>query len=133
MDVLLASELTRQCGRKRVGVRIGLPRSSLPEGGCLGGFGFIMEETRDSAQCPSDAIWDGLKRLGDMSYAIFPTDVAHAIGDLKKALLTNIRGCIDWEIDWVNDRVAGGDRLREEWREKCRQQRSTETPPEPIV
>jgi len=92
-----------------------------------------MEEARDSTQCPSDAIWDGLKRLGDISYAIFPSDVAHAIGDLKKALLTNLRGCIDWEIDWVTDRVAGGDRLREEWQERCRQQGSTETPPEPVV
>ena len=91
-----------------------------------------MEETRDSAQCPSDAIWDGLKRLGDISYAIFPPDIAHALGDLKKAVLTNIRGCIDWEIEWINDRVAGGDKLREEWREKCRQ-RSTEPPPEPVV
>ena len=92
-----------------------------------------MEETRDSAQCPSDAIWDGLKRLGDISYAIFPPDVAHALGDLKKAVLTNIRGCIDWEIEWINDRVAGGDQLREEWRERCRQPRSTEPPPEPVV
>jgi len=125
-------ELAPQCGRKPVDVRIPVPPSSLSESGYLGGFRFIMEETRESAQCPSDAIWDGLKRVGDISYAIVPTDVAHALGDLKKALLTNLRSCIDWEIDWVNDRVAGGDRLREEWQEKCRQ-RSTETPPEPVV
>jgi hypothetical protein len=33
---------------------------------------------------------------------------------------------VDWEIGWIDDRVAGGDRLREEWREKCQQQTSAE-------
>jgi hypothetical protein len=23
-------------------------------------------------------------------------------------------------MEWIDDRVAGGDKLREEWREKCR-------------
>ena len=91
-----------------------------------------MEEARDSVHCATDAICDGLKRLGDISYAIFPTDVAHALGDLKKAVLTNLRGCIDWEIEWIDERVAGGDRLREAWREKCKQQTS-EPPIEPVV
>jgi len=91
-----------------------------------------MEEARNSVHCATDAICDGLKRLGDISYAIFPTDVAHAMGDLKKAVLTNLRSCIDWEMEWIDERVAGGDRLREEWREKCQQQQSTETPPEAV-
>ncbi len=36
-----------------------------------------MEEARDSVHCASDAICDGLRRLGDISYAILPEDVAH--------------------------------------------------------
>jgi len=91
-----------------------------------------MEEARDSVRCAADAICDGLKQLGDISYAIFPSDVAHALGDLKKSFLRNIRSAIDWEIEWIDDRVAGGDRLRQEWREKC-ERGSTETPPEPVV
>jgi hypothetical protein len=54
-------ELAPQCGRKPVDVRIPVPPSSLSESGYLGGFRFIMEETRESAQCPSDAIWDGFE------------------------------------------------------------------------
>jgi hypothetical protein len=92
-----------------------------------------MEETRESVQSAADAILDGLRCLGDASYAILPQDVAHALGDLKKAVLTNLRGVIDSEITWIDERVAGGDKLREEWREKCKQRASTETPPEPVA
>lgn len=91
-----------------------------------------MEEARNSVHCATDAICDGFKRLGDISYAILPHDVAHALGDLKKAVLTNLRSCIDWEMEWIDERVAGGDQLRQEWREKCNQQASTETPQEPV-
>jgi hypothetical protein len=79
-----------------------------------------MEEARNSAQCLGDALCDGLKQIGDFSYAILPKDIAHALGDLKKGLLSEIRSVVDWEIEWIGDRVAGGDRIREEWKEKCR-------------
>ena len=92
-----------------------------------------MQEARESVHCAADAICDGLRRLGDASYAILPKDIAHSLGDLKKAFLTNIRDLIDWDISWVNDRVAGGDKLREEWREKCKQRASTQTPPESVA
>jgi hypothetical protein len=91
-----------------------------------------MEEARDPVHSVADAICDGLKRLGDISYAILPADIAHSLGDFKKSVLSNIRDCIDKDIEWINERVAGGDRLREEWREKCRKQ-GGETPPEPVV
>ena len=92
-----------------------------------------MENTRDSVDRVAEALCDGLKRIGDVSYAILPADIAHSLGDLKKAMLSNIRSCIDWEIEWINDRVAGGDRLREEWRQKCERRETGETPPEPVV
>ena len=85
-----------------------------------------MQNARDPVWELKDAFCDGLRQIGDISYAILPRDVAHALGDLKKAVLTQIRSCVDWEIGWIDDRVAGGDRLREEWREKCRQQTSAD-------
>jgi hypothetical protein len=91
-----------------------------------------MENARDPVHCVTEAICDGLKRLGDFSYAILPADIAHSLGDFKKSVLSNIRDCIDKDIEWIDERVAGGDRLREEWREKCRSQ-ETEIPPEPVV
>jgi hypothetical protein len=91
-----------------------------------------MENARDPVHCVTEAISDGLKRLGDFSYAILPADIAHSLGDFKKSVLSNIRDCIEKDIEWIDARVAGGDRLREEWREKCRSQ-ETEIPPEPVV
>jgi hypothetical protein len=81
-----------------------------------------MEEPRDSIREVCDAVWDGLRQIGDFSYAILPRDIAHACGDLNKAVLNQIRSLVDWEIQWTDDRVAGGDRMREEWRAKCQSQ-----------
>jgi hypothetical protein len=89
----------------------------------------MQQEARDCASDVADAIRDGLRQIGDISYAIMPRDVAHAVGDFKKALLSTIRGALDSEIEWINDRVAGGDKLREEWRERCRRAQ-TETAPQ---
>lgn len=81
-----------------------------------------MQEARDACRDVASAISDGLRQIGDFSYAVLPKDIAHALGDVKKAVLGEIRSAVDWEIDWINDRVAGGDKLREEWREKCRRE-----------
>lgn len=74
---------------------------------------------------------DALRYVGDVSYAILPKEVAHNLGDLKKSFLTSIRSLIDKDIEWVEARVAGGDRVREEWQQKCSQDKS-EGAPEPI-
>jgi hypothetical protein len=92
-----------------------------------------MQEGRNCVHDVAGAVCDGLRQIGDFSYAIMPRDVAHAVGDLKKALLTQIRSAVDWEIGWIDDRVAGGDKLREEWREKWRQQSTTDTTTSPGV
>ena len=81
-----------------------------------------MQEGRDCINDVADAFWDGLRKIDEFSYAILPKDVAHAVSDLNKALLTQVRDFVDWKIQWNDDRLAGGDRIREEWREKCRQQ-----------
>jgi hypothetical protein len=57
--------------------------------------------------------------------------VAHSLADLKKSFLTTIRSLIDKDIEWVDARVAGGDRVREEWRQKCERDKS-EGAPEPV-
>ena len=80
-----------------------------------------MQEARNCANDVAEAVCDAFRQIGDVSYAIMPRDLAHALGDLKKAVLSSVRSVVDWEIEWIDDRVAGGDRLRDEWREKCRQ------------
>jgi len=71
---------------------------------------------------------DALRYLGDVSYAILPEDLAHNLGDVKKSFLSTIRSLIDKDIEWVEARVAGGDRLRQEWQQKC----ESEGEPEPV-
>jgi hypothetical protein len=75
-----------------------------------------MQETEGSANCNVDSVCDVLRFIGDASYAILPKDVAHEFGELQKNVLGGIRWLIDKEIEWVDARVEGGDRLREEWR-----------------
>lgn len=88
-----------------------------------------MEETTRSDNGVVNEIVDALRYLGDASYAILPKEVAHNLGDLKKSFLSTIRTLIDKDIEWVEARVAGGDRVREEWQQKCQQK--TEAAPEP--
>ena len=89
-----------------------------------------MQEARSCANDVANAVCDSFRQIGDFSYAILPRDLAHAVGDLNKALLSTVRDALDWQIEWTNDRVAGGDRMREEWREKCRRTTAADVPPE---
>lgn len=95
-----------------------------------------MPETTESetqAEAGSNVInelADALRYLGDCSYAILPEDLAHNVGDLKKSFLSTIRSLIDKDIEWVEARVAGGDRLRQEWHEKWCDK--SEGAPEPV-
>lgn len=87
-----------------------------------------MTETKDSVNCAANAVCDALRYLGDASYAILPSDLAHQLGELKKTFLTNVRSLIDKDIEWIDARVAGGDRLREEWKRSCAHEQSAEAP-----
>ena len=80
-----------------------------------------MEETTGSDRGLVNELSDALRYLGDASYAILPKEVAHNLGDLKKSFLSTIRTLIDKDIEWVEARVAGGDRVREQWQQKCRE------------
>ena len=74
---------------------------------------------------------NALRYIGDVSYAILPKEIAHNLGDLKKSFLSTVRSLVDKDIEWVEARVEGGDRLRQEGREKCDREKS-EGAPDPI-
>jgi hypothetical protein len=74
-----------------------------------------MQETKDGAYCAGQSVCDALRFLGDASYAVLPKDAAHQLAELKKNLLGGLRWAIEKNIEWIDARVAGGDRLREEW------------------
>ncbi len=78
-----------------------------------------MEQAKDPVADVTNAVCDALRYLGDASYAILPRDVAHNLGELKKSFLASVRTLIDKDIEWIDERVAGGDRMREEWKSTC--------------
>jgi hypothetical protein len=87
-----------------------------------------MEETKESSHyCTGNAVCDALRYLGDASFAVLPEDVAHKLGDFKKNLLGSVCWLVEKQIEWVDARVAGGDRLREEWRRAAHARSTTET------
>ena len=87
----------------------------------------MEQETRETACNAANAICDVFRYLGDVSYAILPRDLAHDLGDLNKSFWNGVRTAVDKEIEWIDARVAGGDRLREEWERRCNTETSTGT------
>ncbi len=83
-----------------------------------------MSEPRETVDNACNAVYDALRYLGDVSYAILPPNVAHELGDLNKKFLSNVRSLIEKDIEWIDARVAGGDRLREEWKRACNRDQS---------
>lgn len=79
-----------------------------------------MQDTKDSPYCTGNAVCDALRYIGDASYAVLPKDVAHQLGEMKKNFWSGVRWLVDKEIRWIDARVEGGDRLREEWRQGTR-------------
>lgn len=83
-----------------------------------------MSEPRESVDNACNAVYDALRYLGDASYAILPPNVAHELGNLKKKFLSNVSSLIEKDMEWIDARVAGGDRLREEWKRAGNRERS---------
>jgi hypothetical protein len=84
-----------------------------------------MQQGKDPIREVCEAVCEGLNKIGDYSYAILPRSIAHTLADFKKAVLTELTGALQCEMEWIDNRVAGGDKLREEWREKCQQHGSS--------
>jgi hypothetical protein len=58
--------------------------------------------------------------------------MAHSLGEFKKSFLRNVRELIDKDIEWIDARVAGGDKLREEWKRACSTDQSAGGDTEPV-
>ncbi len=84
-----------------------------------------MQDTKEPTYRTGNTVCDALRYIGDASFAILPKDIAHQFGELKKNFFSGLRSLIEKEIKWTEDRVAGGDRLREEWRREAQREKST--------
>ena len=86
-----------------------------------------MQDARESSYNTGNTVRDVLRYLGDASYAVLPQDVAHKIGEVKKNFWDGVCWLIKKEVEWTEARVAGGDRLREEWRHSAARRTTDET------
>jgi hypothetical protein len=86
-----------------------------------------MQETKESTSCAGNSICDALRFLCEASYAVLPHDAAHQLAELKKNFLGGVRWVIEKDIRWIDECVAGGDRLREEWRRKTSSREASAT------
>lgn len=87
-----------------------------------------MTDTRDPRYNTGNPICDAFRFVGDAAFAILPADVARQVGEFEKNFWGGVRWFADKKIEWIDDNLAGAERLRERWR-----QRPAATPaPEPI-
>ena len=77
-----------------------------------------MPEIQGSPYSTVNVVKEALRYLGDASYAVLPEDVAHRLADFKKRFWGGVRYVVDKELEWIDARVEGGDRLREEWQRR---------------
>jgi hypothetical protein len=85
-----------------------------------------MPDMNESSNSAVNAIKEGLRYLGDASYAILPEDIAHRLAELKKSFWGGVKCLVDKELEWIDERVKGGDQLREEWQKRRAEQEAKE-------
>jgi hypothetical protein len=75
-----------------------------------------MAETNDSRYQTGNAVCDAVRFLSDAALAVLPRDAAHQLGEMKKNFWGGVRWFAGKNIEWIDEALAGSDRLREEWR-----------------
>jgi hypothetical protein len=85
-----------------------------------------MPETNESPNSAVNAVKDALCYLGEATYAILPENVAHRLAEIEKNFWGGVRWLVDKELEWIDARVTGGDRLREEWHKRRSQDQTKE-------
>ncbi|HEX5707344.1 MAG TPA: hypothetical protein VFX96_08610 [Pyrinomonadaceae bacterium] len=90
-----------------------------------------MEGTKDPRYNTGNSICDALRFVCDASFAVLPRDAAHKLGELEKNFWGGVRWFADKNMGWVDESLAAADRLREEWRTRCRTTTTTTPADEP--
>ena len=90
-----------------------------------------MVEANKSRYDTGDTLGDALRFLCDASYAILPRDVAYRVAEFEKNIIGGVRWLADKKIGWIDEALAGGDRLREEWQHRYNRPPQPEPPSPP--
>ena len=81
-----------------------------------------MQEETNTRPNNGNPLGDAVRYISEATYALLPTEIAHKLGELEKDLWGAIRGFADKELGWIDERVEGGDRMRNEWKKACRKE-----------
>lgn len=81
-----------------------------------------MPETNESLNNAANLVKDVFCYLGEAAYAVLPEGVAHRLAAIEKNFWGGMRWLVDKELEWLDARVAGSDRLREEWHKRRAEQ-----------
>jgi hypothetical protein len=65
-----------------------------------------------------DCLRDAFRFLADASFAVLPRDAAYKLGEFEKNFWGGVRWCAERSIECIDEALAGGDRLREEWQRR---------------
>ncbi|MDX6612331.1 MAG: hypothetical protein QOD75_1517 [Blastocatellia bacterium] len=79
-----------------------------------------MQDETNARYNSGNPLGDAVKYISEATYALLPTQFAHKLGELEKDLWSAVRGFAEKELGWIDERVEGGDRLRNEWKSACR-------------
>ena len=82
-----------------------------------------MQGTNEPRYSTGNVMCDAVRYINDAAYAVLPRDVAHGLAECEKNFWSGVRWLVDKQLEWIDDRVAASDRLREEWRSSA--QRTT--------
>jgi hypothetical protein len=65
-----------------------------------------------------DSLKDIWRFFCDASFAVFPRDIAHQLGEFEKNVWGGVRCFAEKNLEWIDEALAGGDRLREDWQRR---------------
>ena len=75
-----------------------------------------MADTHDPRYNTGNALCDAARFVCDASFAVLPADVARQLGEFEKNFWGGVRWLADKKIQWIDESLAGAERLRERWR-----------------
>ena len=72
-------------------------------------------DNNDPRYKTGNPVCDALRFLCDASFAVLPRDAANKLGEFEKNFWGGVRWFADKNVSWVDESLAAGERLREEW------------------
>ena len=75
-------------------------------------------DNKDPRYNTGNPVCDALRFLCDASFAVLPRDAAYKLGEFEKNFWGGVRWCAERSIECIDEALAGGDRLREEWQRR---------------